>query len=65
MKVADLKVLLGDLGLQLLLPGLGLVEFLAGSQGAAMDGNNEAKGDGMDGLIDIRVCSEEYLGCLR
>jgi len=63
--VADFEVLLADLGAELLFPSSGLVEFLAGGQGVVVDGGNEAKGDGVDGLIDIRVHSEEYLGCSR
>ncbi len=50
----------GDLVAKLLFVGLGLVEFLAGSQCVAVDGGDESKGDSVDGLIDIRVCAKEY-----
>ena len=45
---------------KLLFVGLGLVEFLAGSQCVAVDGDDESEGNSVDGLIDIGVCTKEY-----
>jgi len=45
--------------------GSGLVELLAGGQGVAVDGGNEAEGDGVNGLINVGVCPEKYLHCSR
>ncbi len=43
---------------------LELVNLLAGGQCAVVDGGDESEGDGMDGLVNIGVCVEEYLCCL-
>ena len=60
LELGDFEVARGDLGLQLLFADLGLVEFLAGSQHLAVDGGNKSKGDGVDGIIDVRMGVEKY-----
>jgi len=60
LKPGDFQVASCDLTLQLLLTGLGLVEFLAGGQGALVYGGNESKGDHMDGFIDVGVGAKEH-----
>ncbi len=60
LEVGDFQVVGGDLILQLLFVGLGLIEFLAGGQGVVVYGGDESKGNCVDGVVDIGVCVEEY-----
>ena len=65
MEAHDFKGTASKLLLELLLPGLTFVKFLAGVEGAAVDGSNKSVCDGVDGFIDVGVCVEEHLGCSR
>ncbi len=40
---------------ELLLSGMAGIEFLVGGQGLAVYGGDESIGDGMNGLINVRV----------
>jgi len=65
MEAGDFEGSGSELLLELLLPGVAFVQFLTGVEGAAVDGCNESIGDGVDGVVDVGVCVEEYLGCSR
>src|SRR6266851_3169404 len=50
LEASDLEPLSGELLAHLLLTGAACVQFLAGVEGAMMDGGDEAVGDGLDGF---------------
>jgi len=53
--VGDFNTAGNNLVLELLLSGIAGVEFLVGGQGLAVYGGDESIGDGMNGLINVRV----------
>ena len=60
LELVDFEVSEGNLRLQLLFVDPGLVKFLASGQGVVADGGNESEGNGMDGIVDVRMRAEEY-----
>ena len=60
LELGDFEVVGGDLSPQLLFADLELVNFLASSQRAVVDGGDESEGDGVNGVVNVRVCVEEY-----
>jgi len=65
LEVGDLEVSGSELLAHLLLPSAAFVQLLAGMEGAAVDGRDEAICDGVDGFVNVGVHVEEYLGCAR
>jgi len=65
LEAGDFEVSGGELLAHLLLPRVAFIQLLASVEGVAVDGHNEAICNGMDGLINVRVRAEEYLGCVR
>ncbi len=63
LEVGDLESLGGELLAYLLFPCVAFVQLSTGSEGAAMDGGNEAVCDGVDGFISVGMRVEEHLGC--
>jgi len=63
LELGDFEVAGGNLSPQLLFADLELVNFLASSQRAVVDGGDESEGDGVNGVVNVRVCVEEYLCC--
>ena len=64
-KVGDFEGSGGQLLPELLLSGMAFVQLLAGVEGAAVDGRDEPVRNGVDGLVDVGVCAEEYFSCSR
>ena len=65
LEAGDLEALGCELLVGMLLAGAAFVQLLTGVEGVAMDGGNEAVSDSLDGVIDVRMGVEEYLGCSR
>ncbi len=65
LEAGDLKGSAGELLSELLLPGAAFVQFLAGVECMVVDSRDESISDGVDSLVDVGVCAEEYLGCSR
>ncbi len=63
-EVGDFEGSSGQLLLELLLSGAAFIQFLAGVEGAVVDGGDESIGDGVDGFVDIGVHTEEYFSCM-
>ncbi len=62
LKAGDFEAPRGKLLAELLLSDLAAVKFLARVEGAAVDGGDESIGNGLDGVVDIRVHAEDNLG---
>ncbi len=57
LKASDLEAMGDELVVELLLPGAAGVKFLAGGEGSAVYGSDEAVGNGVDGFVNVGVCA--------
>ena len=65
LEVGDFEATSNELVVELLLSGAAGIELLAGGEGSAVDGGNEAIGDGVDCLVDIQMRVQEDFSGLR